>query len=74
MSTRSFIDNKVIQAKGILVNTLESLVLESEQYHPMAQTHLHKGLKCKILNHYKYQATKVMSPFLAIQLAWVYTR
>ena len=40
----NFIDNRVIQTKGILVSTLGSLVLESEQYHPVAQTHLHKGL------------------------------
>ena len=72
-STRSFIDNKVIQAKGFLVSTLESLVLESEQYHPVAQTHLHKGLKCKIqiITSVRPQSNV---PFLAIQLAWVYTR
>ena len=67
-STRSFIDNKVIQAKGFLVSTLESLVFESEQYHPVAQTHLHMGLKCKIqiITSVRPQ-TNV--PFSAIQLA-----
>ena len=40
-NTRSFI------AKGILpASPLVSLVLQSEQYHPVAQTHLHKDLKC----------------------------
>ena len=34
--------------KGILVSTLERLVLQSEHYHPVAQINLHKGLKCKI--------------------------
>ena len=57
-SISSFIDNTVIQAKGILVSTLEGLVLQSEQYHPVAPTHLHNGLKCKRKNHYKGQATK----------------
>ena len=47
-SISSFIDNTVIQAKGILVSTLEGLVLQSEQYHPVAPTHLHMGLKYKI--------------------------
>ena len=45
-NTRSFVDNK--QKEFCLLSTLESLVLQSEQYHPVAQTHLHKGLKCKI--------------------------
>ena len=31
-----------------MVSTLENLVLQSEQYHPVAPTHLHKGLKYKI--------------------------
>ena len=66
-STRSFID-KVIQAKGFLVSTLESLVFESEQYHPVAQTHLHMGLKCKIqiITSVRPQSNV---PFSAIQLA-----
>ena len=66
-STRSFIDNKGH------TSTSESLVLESEQYHPVAQTHLHKGLKCKIqiITSVRPQSNV---PFLAIQLAWVYTR
>ena len=43
------IDNKVIAtSKRNSVSTLVSLVLQSEQYHPVAQTNLHKGLKCKI--------------------------
>ena len=55
---KTFVDNKVIQAKGILPaeqTIIESLVFQSEQYHPVAPTHLHKGLKCE---HYKCQATK----------------
>ena len=68
-STRSFIDNKVIQAKGFLVSTLESLVLESEQYHWLN----HIFLKCKI-QIIKSVRPQSNVPFLAIQLAWVYTR
>ena len=45
-TTRSFVDNK--QKEFCLLSTLESLVLQSEQYHPVAQPHLHKGLKCEI--------------------------
>ena len=67
-STRSFIDNKVIQAKGFLVSTLESLVLESEQYHWLN----HIFLKCKI-QIIKSVRPQSNVPFLAIQLAWVYT-
>ena len=66
-NTRSFVDNK--QKEFCLLSTLESLVLQSEQYHPVAQTHLHKGLKCKvkIITSVRPQNTA------AIQLAWVYT-
>ena len=71
LSIVSFIvqNNKVIQEmKGILVSTLESFVLQSEQYHPVAQINLHKGLKCKIkiITSVRPQSTVLFS---AIQLA-----
>ena len=71
LSIISFIvqNNKVIQEmKGILVSTLESFVLQSEQYHPVAQINLHKGLKCKIkiITSVRPQSTILFS---AIQLA-----
>ena len=56
--TRSFVDN------NSLLSTLESLVLQREQYHSVAQTHLHKGLKCNLVSGHK-----VLS---AIQIVWVY--
>ena len=31
-----------------MLSRLEGLVIQSEQYHPVAPTHLHIGLKCKI--------------------------
>ena len=70
-STRSFITNKVIQAKGFLVSTLESCTWEWAI--SLAQSHLYKGLKCKIqiITSVRPQSNV---PFLAIQLAWVYTR
>ena len=54
--------------KGILVSTLEHLVLQSEHYHPIAQINLHKGLKCKIkiITSVRPQSTVLFS---AIQLA-----
>ena len=54
--------------KGILVSTLEHLVLQSEHYHPVAQINLHKGLKCKIkiITSVRPQSTVLFS---AIQLA-----
>ena len=54
--------------KGILVSTLEHLVLQSEHYHPAAQINLHKGLKCKIkiITSVRPQSTVLFS---AIQLA-----
>ena len=58
-----------------MLSTLESLVLQSEQYHPVAPTHLHKGLKYKIniFTNVRPQSTVLLS---AIQIAWVraYTR
>ena len=50
---------------------LESLVLQSEQYHPVAQTNLHKGLKCKIKINKSVRPQSTV-PFSIIKLAWAY--
>ena len=52
-----------------MLSTLESLVYTSE-YHPVAPTHLHKGLKYKIniFTNVRPQSTVLLS---AIQIAWV---
>ena len=50
------------------MSTLESFVFQSEEYHPVAQINLHKGLKCKIkiITSVRPQSTVLFS---AIQLA-----
>ena len=46
------------------MSTLESLVLQSEQYHPVAQSNLHKDLKLRLKKkHYICQATKYCPVF-----------
>ena len=53
------------------MSTLESLVLQSEQYQPVVQTNLHKGLKCKIKINKSVRSQSTV-PFSIIKLAWAY--
>ena len=55
-STRSFVDKK--QKEFSLLSTLECLVLQSEQYHPVAQNTSSQRSEMWDKNHYKCQATK----------------